>query len=102
MGGHFGYSRCESNQFSNWHNTFLMIRFFGSAQHVTDFEDLLLRTPNKDKAIELAEERQILRNEKRFHEADKIRAQIRELGFMIKDTKDSFELIAIRFNNNGR
>jgi cysteinyl-tRNA synthetase len=45
-----------------------------------------------DEVLKLVSEREILRKEKHFHLADKIRAQIQKLGFDIEDKKDGTKI----------
>jgi cysteinyl-tRNA synthetase len=40
----------------------------------------------------LVEEREKLRNEGKFKEADKVRKKIQDLGFVVKDTKQGPEV----------
>lgn len=59
-------------------------------------EILLSKSVNRDKAVELAEKRKIMRKERKFHAADEIRNQILELGFTVKDTAEGFELVPVK------
>ena len=44
------------------------------------------------KAIELAEERQVMRQSKRFDEADRLREEINRIGFQVLDKPDGFKI----------
>ena len=64
-----------------------------SEQHLQSTELLFSKSSNREKAAELAAERNILRNERKFNEADHVRKRILEMGFLVKDTPDGFELV---------
>ena len=64
-----------------------------SAQHLQSAEILFSKSSNREKAVALAEKRKILRDERKFNEADQVRNRILEMGFLVKDKPDGFELV---------
>jgi cysteinyl-tRNA synthetase len=74
----------------------LGLRLRNAEQNLSSLEMLSSKSANRDKAAALAEKRKILRNERKFREADEIRNQIQELGFTVKDTADGFELVPVK------
>lgn len=58
--------------------------------NVWDFEVKTSEIPNNVK--DLAEKRLEAKKDKKWEEADKLRNKIMELGWVVKDTKDSYEL----------
>jgi cysteinyl-tRNA synthetase len=58
--------------------------------NVWDFEVKTSEIPNDVK--DLAEKRLEAKKDKKWEEADKLRNKIMELGWVVKDTKDSYEL----------
>jgi cysteinyl-tRNA synthetase len=67
-----------------------------SGECLKSLETLLSKSANREKAVELAEKRKILRNERKFVAADEIRNRILELGYIVKDTADGFELVSTK------
>jgi cysteinyl-tRNA synthetase len=57
---------------------------------------LTAKSANRDEAASLAQERKMLRNERKFKEADEIRNKILELGFTVKDTPEGFVLVPVK------
>lgn len=52
-----------------------------------------ISTPIPQTVTVLAQERNLLRTQGKWAEADALRARILELGYLVKDTKDGFEII---------
>ena len=63
---------------------------------------LFSKSSNREQVTELAAQRKILRDARKFNEADKIRIQILEMGFLVKDTPGGFELVCQETGSPGR
>lgn len=74
----------------------VLMYILGVENFFTNIDVLSVRNENiiiPEEITQLAEERLLLKKEKNFARADKLRMQIVDKGWSIKDTKDGYELI---------
>lgn len=72
----------------------LGLDFINAAQRLAEIRLIQTRSKdNEDHAFILARERDLLRKDKKFAEADVLRVKIQELGYLIEDTPQGFRII---------
>lgn len=74
----------------------LGLGLYDSSFYLQRAEMLFSKSANREEAVELAEKRKTLRDERKFSEADQIRNRNLKMGFLVKDTPGGFELVPMK------